>query len=84
MRIGLWLCPLDSTSSGFFVLMIPKLYYLRKTTTNHYQMHKYYNHTRTLEDKTSQREMIRLLKEQNELLRQLLFQKQDGGVPSSS
>lgn len=47
-------------------------------------MHKYYNHTQTLQNKTSQREMIRLFKEQNELLRQLLFQKQDGGVPSSS
>ena len=35
-------------------------------------MHKYFNHTRTLEDKVSQREIIQLLREQNALLRQLL------------
>ncbi|MGB1170729.1 MAG: hypothetical protein ACPG4E_01715 [Flavobacteriaceae bacterium] len=35
-------------------------------------MYKYFNHTRTLEDKISQREIIQLLREQNDLLRQLL------------
>ena len=35
-------------------------------------MHEYFNHTRTLEDKVSQREIIQLLREQNALLRQLL------------
>ncbi|MBT7655924.1 MAG: hypothetical protein HN591_04600 [Flavobacteriales bacterium] len=35
-------------------------------------MYEYFNHTRTLEDKVSQREIIQLLREQNALLRQLL------------
>ena len=35
-------------------------------------MYEYFNHSRTLEDKVSQREIIQLLREQNALLRQLL------------
>ena len=45
-------------------------------------MYKYFNHTRTLEDKVSQREIIQLLREQNALLRQLL-QLQQGQLSTS-
>lgn len=45
-------------------------------------MHKYFNHTRTLEDKVSQREIIQLLREQNALLRQLL-QLEQGQLSTS-
>ena len=46
-------------------------------------MHKYFNHTRTLEDKVSQREIIQLLREQNALLSQLL-QLQQGQLSTSN